>query len=138
MSDSRIPALKFVELPLIAIIEDDDAVRESLQLLLASSGFSVEAYASAEAFLEMAELCLVQCIVTDLQLAGMSGLQLQQRLVTLGHCIPTIVVTARPTEHLSDQAITAGAVAFLSKPLSSQTLLVQIRLALISRLNSLK
>ena len=103
-------------IPLIAIVEDDDAVRQALSSLIRSLGYAVSGYASAESFLDMAGAGMPDALITDLQLPGMSGTDLQ-REITARHCqVPTIVMTAFPSEQTHRLAIEQGALAFMSKP----------------------
>jgi FixJ family two-component response regulator len=112
---------------LIACVEDDLSVCEAIEGLLVASGFAVETFLSAEDLLQFAGLGQVSCLITDVNLPGISGLQLQGRLAALGHDIPTIVITAFPDERVRMQALGAGAVCFLVKPIFTTNLLGCIR-----------
>ena len=114
--------------PLIVIIDDDASVREALQGLLHAVGFTTEAFSSAEAFLQSGRLDDTACLITDIQLRGMSGLQLQAHLSASGARIPIIIITALPGD--GARALAAGAVCFLTKPVISEDLLTCIRWAL--------
>ena len=114
--------------PLIAIVDDDASVCEAIQGLLTAFGFTAEAFSSAEAFLQSERLADTACLITDLQLGGMSGLQLQDHLSASGSRIPIIVITAFPGD--GRRALASGAVGFLSKPVITEDLLTCIRLAL--------
>src|SRR5712692_9224710 len=117
--------------PLIAIIDDDASVREALQGLLQAVGFTTEAFSSAEEFLQSERLDDTACLITDIQLRGMSGLQLQNHLSVSGSRIPIIVITAFPGD--DRRALAAGAICFLRKPVFKEDLLSCIRLALDRR-----
>jgi FixJ family two-component response regulator len=119
-----------LEKPLIACVDDDQAVCEAILGLLKVLGFIADAFSSAEEFLQSGRLDETSCLITDVQLGGMSGLQLQNRLAGLGYRIPVIVITAFPDEHVRDQALNAGAVSFLSKPVTKADLVRSIRSAL--------
>lgn len=109
-------------IPLIAIVEDDDAVRQSLESLMRSLGYAVAGYASAESFLDMAGDGLPDALITDLQLPGMSGTDLQREITERGGCVPIIVMTAFPSEQTERLAMKQGALAFLSKPANGATI----------------
>jgi FixJ family two-component response regulator len=114
--------------PLIAIIDDDAAVREAVQGLVEAFGFTAATFSSAEEFLQSERLNDTACLVTDVQLPGMSGLQLQNHLTVSGSRIPVIVITAFPGD--DRRALAAGAICFLRKPVIKEDLLRCIRLAL--------
>ena len=116
--------------PLIACIDDDISVREALEGLLAAFGFMVVSFASAEAFLASWTIHQVSCLITDIQLGGISGLQLQKRMTAMGHRVPTIVITAFSDDDLRSEAMAAGAIKVLIKPIKAAQLLATIRLAL--------
>src|SRR5262249_49230526 len=101
---------------MISIVDDDDCVRESLRDLIESLGYDVATFQSAERFLEAADLTETSCLISDLQMPGLSGLDLQDQLIAGGHRIPVIFVTAFPEEKLRFRAMSAGAVGFLRKP----------------------
>ena len=101
---------------MIAIVDDDAFVRESLRDLMESLGYDVAAFESAERFLEAESLAETECLITDLQMPSLSGLDLQGRLMADGHRIPIIFVTAFPDEKFRVRAMRSGAVGFLSKP----------------------
>jgi len=98
-----------------------------------ASGFTAEAFLSAEEFLQFDRLQDTSCLITDVQLGGMSGLQLQDRLAESGSGIPIIFITAFPDERIRDRALSAGAFCFLSKPFTKEGLLTCIRAALHRR-----
>ena len=114
----------------IALVEDDDALRRAVANLLASHGLSVSAYASAERFLENAETEQVGCLLLDLRLARMSGLDLLKQLRIEGKRIPTVVMTARADDATREACLAAGALALLTKPCPTQVLFQTIDRAL--------
>lgn len=116
--------------PLIACIDDEMSVAEAIEGLLKASGFKVAMFSSAEAFLTSKTLDEASCLITDVKLGGMSGLQLQNRLAEMGRQIPTIVITAYPDERTRDLALGGGAVCFLGKPVLGTQLLNCVDLAL--------
>jgi FixJ family two-component response regulator len=118
---------------LIACIDDDPSICEAIKELLKACGFTAETFASAEEFLEFARLDNTACLITDVQLGGMSGLQLQNRLAESGDGIPIIFITAFPDERLRERALSAGAICFLSKPVTKEGLLTCICAALHRR-----
>src|ERR1041385_8090283 len=115
---------------LISIIDDDESVRAALQRILASNGLEAAAFASAEQFLASDQASHVACLIADVRMPGLSGLQLHQRLLADGRQIPTILITGCPTEADRDAALAAGVVAYLSKPFSERALLDDVAAAL--------
>ena len=115
---------------MISIIDDDAFVRESLRDLIDSLGHDVTTFESAERFLEAACLVETSCLITDLQMPGLSGLDLQGGLIADGHCIPIIFVTGLAAENFRVRAMSAGAVGFLSKPLDERLLISCLETAL--------
>jgi FixJ family two-component response regulator len=110
-------------IPVIAIIDDDASVRAAIGSLVRSLGYVAQSYASAELFLLSGDLLQIDCIVTDVQMpAGMSGLDLQERLSGAGIKVPTVFVTAFPEDHIRSRAEAAGAIGFLAKPFDGHTL----------------
>jgi len=117
---------------LVAIVDDDDSMRNALQGLLKAVGLSSEAFASAEEFLKYAQKDRTACLITDICMPGISGLELQARL-NAEHCsIPTIFITAHGDAHMRQRALRAGAVEFLAKPFDEEILLQTVRAALAS------
>ena len=108
---------------LILVIDDDEPFRRAITNLLKSNGYEVEIFSSAEAFLDSAHTDKAGCLILDVQMPGMSGLELQRRLVEEDRRIPIIFITAHGTPENRDEAIRAGAVDFLPKPFSEQSLL---------------
>jgi FixJ family two-component response regulator len=115
---------------LIAIVDDDESIREATQGLLTAVGYTTEAFQSAEDFLASGRLSDVACLITDLQLGGMSGLQLQRHLGSSGFTAPIIVMTAFPDD--GRRALAAGALCVLDKPFIKDDLLSRIRSVLQS------
>src|SRR5262249_1792319 len=115
---------------MISIVDDDDFVRESLRDLIESLGYDVATFRSAERFLEAECLAETSCLITDLQMPGLSGLDLQGQLMADGHRIPVIFVTAFPDEKFQVRAMRAGAVGFLSKPFDESSLISCLKSAL--------
>jgi FixJ family two-component response regulator len=117
-------------LSLISVVDDDTSVRESLQCLIRSFGFAVEAFASAEEFLKSGHLRDTRCLILDVRMPGMNGIELQRRLAAV-HCdIPVIFITAHGDEAARSQALRDGAVCYLLKPFTEEALLNAIHVAL--------
>ena len=116
--------------PLISVVDDNDAVRESLKGLIRSVGFAIEVFPSAENFLNSDRLNDTHCLILDVRMPGMSGVELQRRLVTSKRNIPIIFITAHGDEKARSEALKAGAVDYLFKPFSEQALLNAINAAL--------
>ena len=117
---------------LIAVIDDDESVRTALQELLKSAGLPARSFASAEEFLKSGQQRQTGCVIADIRMPGMSGLEMQAKL-NADHCrIPTIFITAHGDEKMRMQALRAGAVEFLSKPFDDKVLLDSVRAALES------
>jgi FixJ family two-component response regulator len=117
---------------LVAVIEDDESYRVAVQRLLKSAGVSVELFDSAEAFLNSGRQNETGCLISDIRMPGMSGLELQSKLNSDNCPIPTIFITAHGDEKMRMQAMRGGAVKFLAKPFDGETLLEAVRVALIS------
>ena len=115
---------------LVAIVDDDDSLRIALQGLLKATGFPAEAYASAEEFLSSGQQQQTACLITDIRMPGMSGLELQAKLNADRYRIPIIFLTAHGDEKMRMQALRAGAVEFLAKPFDAEALLENVRAAL--------
>ena len=117
---------------MVAVIDDDEAYRIAVQRLLKSAGFSVQSFASAEDFLSSGRQHETGCLIADIRMPSMSGLDLQSKLNS-DHCpIPTIFITAHGDEKMRLQAMRGGAVKFLAKPFDGETLLEAVRVALES------
>jgi FixJ family two-component response regulator len=115
---------------IISIVDDDQSVRQSLASLLRSVGFAVRAFGSAEDFLKAGQPGATGCLLLDLRMPGMSGLELQQQLAAAGVRVPIVFLTAHGDEEARARALRAGAVAFLTKPFSENALLDAVRVAL--------
>jgi FixJ family two-component response regulator len=115
---------------LVAIVDDDPSVRRGLQRLIQSAGWKVESFASAQEFLVFPRNAAPTCLVLDLQLPGLSGLDLQKRLAKIGLEIPIVFLTGHGNIPASVQAMKAGAVEFLTKPIDEQDLFRAIREAI--------
>jgi FixJ family two-component response regulator len=115
---------------LISVVDDDDSVRESLQCLIRSFGFAVEAFASAEEFLTSDHLRDTRCLILDVRMRGMNGFELQRRLLASHPEIPVIFITAQGNEAARSQALKDGAVDYLFKPFTEEALLNAIHAAL--------
>lgn len=118
---------------LVAVIDDDESVRESLPDLLSEFGYAVRAFASAEEFLEEDHPDRAQCLILDLALPGMRGPDLQLELQRRGQEIPIIYITAQTDETIAPRMLARGAVAYLRKPFSEKTLLEALTTALGAR-----
>ncbi len=117
---------------LVAIVDDDDLMRSALQGLLKAVGLPAQAFVSAEEFLESGEQHHTSCLIADIRMPGMSGLELQAKL-NAEHCrIPTIFITAHGDTKMRMQALRAGAVEFMAKPFDDEVLLENVRAALKS------
>ena len=119
----------------IFIIDDDPIVREAIADLVQSLGYEAATFESAEQFLESGAVAQTSCLITDLQMPGRSGLELQEQLLAEGHHTPVIFVTVFPEEKFKNRAMNAGAVAFLSKPFRDDTLIDCVKNALNSTIN---
>jgi FixJ family two-component response regulator len=116
--------------PLIMIVDDDEAIRDALTSLLRSVGWRTEGFTSAEAFCQSGQVHTTACLLLDVQLPGVSGLELQRQLRSRQARIPIIFLTAHGNEAMRTQALQAGAVAFFAKPFDDTALLKAIHAAL--------
>ena len=117
-------------IPLISIIDDDDALRSSLENLIRSVGLRAQGFSSAKAFLSSNHVHETRCLVLDVRMPGMSGLELQRQMVLANSHMPAIFITAHEDDAQRTQALEAGAVAFLHKPFYEEELLDAIDAAL--------
>jgi FixJ family two-component response regulator len=115
---------------LISVIDDDESVRRTTTLLIESFGFRAAAYESAESFLSSGQVRDASCLIVDVQMPSMTGLQLQSHLAAAGCGLPIIFITAYESDDSRRRAMQAGAAAFLGKPFSDEQLLQTIRSAL--------
>ncbi len=116
--------------PSVAVVDDDELMRGALQGLLEQAGFMARAFASAEEFLDSNQLRHVSCLIADIRMPGMSGLDLQARLNADAIRSPIIFISAHGDERVRMQALRSGAVEFLAKPFDSEVLLETVRAAL--------
>jgi FixJ family two-component response regulator len=112
---------------LISVVDDDESVRRTTTLLIESFGFRAAAFESADGFLKSGQLHDTACLIVDVQMPGVNGLQLQSHLAADGCGIPIVFITAYDDKESRGRAMQAGAVAFLSKPFSDEQLLQTIR-----------
>ena len=115
---------------IVMIVDDDESMRRAARRLIKSSGFAVETFASAEDFLGSGRLDATACLVLDVQMPGLNGLELQSRLIAERYQIPIVFITAYNDENAREQALRAGAVGYLVKPFEEADLLNGINLAL--------
>ena len=111
------------KVPVVSIIDDDESVRTATQCLVRSLGLKTRIFASAEEFLLSPYVTDTSCVIADVQMAKISGLELQSRLRACGNDLPMIFITAFPDERLKVRALEDGAVCFLSKPFDGQVLI---------------
>ena len=115
---------------IVAVVDDDESIRTALKELLRSAGLSALVFASAEDFLKSGQQRQTACLITDIRMPGMSGLELQAKLNADRCRIPTIFITAHGDEKMRMRALRAGAVEFLAKPFDDEALLERVRTAL--------
>ncbi len=118
----------------IAVVDDDHSVREALENLISSVGLEVNLFASAEDFLSSEASLQTDCAILDVRLPGISGLELQKRLAATRQNVPVIIITAQGDDKTQDQAVEAGAIAFLKKPFKEEALLAALESALDQKL----
>src|SRR6202790_4347721 len=112
---------------IVMIVDDDDSIRKAVRRLMKSYGFAVETFASAEEFLGSDRLAKTSCLILDVHMPGLNGLELQKRLVASGSVVPIIFITAFTDDPPPAQAMNAGAAGYLAKPFSDDELLNCIR-----------
>ena len=117
----------------VAVVDDDEAVRAALSNLLASLDLGVATFASAEEFLASPACRTAACLITDVQMPGMSGLDLQRHLASEGNRIPVILITAFPQDRLRQQAEAEGAFGFFAKPFDGRLMIDCIERALTAK-----
>jgi FixJ family two-component response regulator len=115
---------------LISLVDDDELFRESMRKLIALMGYTVETFPSADDYLASPLVPETACLVADIHMPGMTGVELYGRLIKLGYAIPTILVTAYPDEVVRDRALKDGVVYYLSKPVDDEDLERCLRSAL--------
>ena len=118
---------------MISIVDDDASVREAMFGLVRSLGFDAATFSSAEDFLQSDQLARTLCLITDVQMPGLSGVELQSCLISRGRPIPIIFITAFPEERIEARVRQAGAIGFLSKPFDDETLIECLDRALKGR-----
>jgi FixJ family two-component response regulator len=116
--------------PLISIVDDDQFVRDSLKRLMKSSGYMVAAYPSAGDFLKSPQVEETSCLIADVHMPGVTGIELYEYLIKAGRAIPTILMTAYPDDRVRTRALDNGVLAYLVKPFSETDLTHYVRLAL--------
>jgi FixJ family two-component response regulator len=119
--------------PLVAIVDDDASIREATHNLLDAAGFATAMFGSAQAFLESPRRREVSCLVADVRMPGMTGLELYLELAASGHPIPTVLITAHQDEAVRLQARRAGIRCYLGKPFAPEQLCNCVRMAIASR-----
>jgi len=117
-----LPGRELASTGLISVVDDDVWAREGLRDLIAAIGYDVRTFESAEEFVASGSIAETACLITDLNMPGMSGLELQAYLRSAGHKTPIIIVTAYPTEEHRTRALKDGATSFLTKPLDERVL----------------
>ena len=116
--------------PLISVVDDDESMREAMRGLIKSLGYAAQAFASAEQFLNSRQRSRTSCLIADVQMPGMTGLELHRHLVASGKTIPTILITAYPEDSARERALADGVVCYLSKPFDENDLLACIHSSL--------
>ena len=122
------------QVPVISIVDDDESVREATKSLIRSLGYKAVTFCSAEEFLESPYVTATVCLITDVHMAGLSGVDLQDQLIAEGSRMPVIFVTALPDEELKERVFKRGAVGYLPKPFNDDRFIECIDAAL--RVNS--
>jgi FixJ family two-component response regulator len=117
-------------MPVIAIVDDNESFRHAIASFIRSLGYAVLQFASAEAFLKSNRLYDTDCLISDVQMPGMNGIELQGKLTAEGHHFPIIFVTAFPGLKARAQALASGAIGFLAKPFSDEILITRLNKAL--------
>jgi len=135
---SALPVQSGARRKLISLVDDDESIRRTTTLLIQSFGFQAAAFESAKSLLKSGQLKETSCLIVDVQMPDMNGLQLQRQLAASGYNIPIIFITAYDNKESRQQAMQAGAVAFLSKPFNDELLLETIRATLRDRESSAK
>ena len=120
-------------MPVIAIVDDNEPFRRAIVSFIRSLGYAVLQFASAEAFLKSNRLDDTDCLISDVQMPGMNGIDLQGKLIAQGHHIPIIFVTGFPETKARAQALASGAIGFLAKPFSDEILITCLNKAIGGR-----
>jgi FixJ family two-component response regulator len=126
-SEGTLPLSK---VPMISIVDDDRSLREATKGLVRSFGYGADAFASAEEFLQSDRVNDTSCLILDVNMPGLSGIELQRQLIEQGNRMPIIFITAIPEETTRAKALDAGAVGFLSKPFREEWLIDRLDVAL--------
>jgi|SRR5580692_11576505 FixJ family two-component response regulator len=121
---------KLQHTPVISIVDDDESIREATRSLVRSLGYDAATFCSAEEFLSSGKINRTTCLITDVNMPGLSGVELQDRLIADGHCLPVIFITAFPDARLRIKALKAGAVGYLNKPFSEDRLIEYLNTAI--------
>ena len=116
--------------PMISIVDDDASMREATNGLVRSLGYRAATFASAEDFLQSDEIHDTSCLITDLQMPGLNGAELQSELIARGNWMPIIFISAFPEERIRRRVLQAGAIGFLSKPFAEECLIEHLETAL--------
>jgi FixJ family two-component response regulator len=116
--------------PVISVVDDDESMREAVKGLMKSFGYSAQAFASAEEFLSSPQVPRTSCLIADVQMPGMTGIELHRHLVASGKAIPTILITAYPDDRARERALGDGVLCYLSKPFDENDLLTCLRSSL--------
>ena len=119
-----------LKMPLISIVDDDEGIRQALKSLIDSVGFRAEVFDSGEKFLNSPYLSQTDCLIADVRMPGMSGLELQDRLSAAGRSIPIVFISAHDDREARARGLRAGAIDFLQKPFSEDSLLGAISVCL--------
>ena len=122
-----------MKVPVISIVDDDESFRRATRNFVRSLGYTAATFASAEDFLSADGARHSDCLITDLQMPGMNGLELQTRLTAEGHRLPIIFISAFPEGNARTRALAAGAAAFLDKPFNDDTLITCLSQVLAAR-----
>src|SRR6516165_9711600 len=121
--------MKLDHVTLVSIVDDDESVREAMKSLVRSFGYRVETFGSATEFLESAQVENTDCLVTDVQMPGLSGVELQNRLLSDGYHMPTIFISAFPNSQIEERVVQMGAIAYLRKPFNEDELFEHLETA---------
>lgn len=116
--------------PLVAIVDDDESIRDTTKDLLESAGLAAVTFASAALLLKSRRIKSISCLVADMRMPGMTGLELHQHLAGSNHAIPTVLITAYPDERMRAQAIKNNVVCYLAKPFAADEFLACVRCAI--------
>lgn len=122
------------KVPLISIVDDDEFVREATRGLIRSLGYAAATFASGEEYLRSDQMADTRCLIIDVQMPTMSGIDFQEHLIANGHSTPMIFITAFPDERIRTRVLTAGACGFLSKPFKDESLIECLNRALVDRI----